>query len=244
MDGRQTEPDGTGGADLALGRAKLYGALVGVFGGSPDRTLVAALRGSELNELLEILRSLDHPELRSGADRVDAYRVASQYKSDDKIFNELAVDRTRILRPSGHTDLKPPCEGAYRRQEEAVALAVKQCYRQAGLLPEETTPESPDYLGVELDFLRQLCLREHKQLSAAADASRTVAEEERFLREHLGSWIGDYVERARPCARTDFYGGFLMILKTVIAIDKEYLGRMQTTAEASLREGSAGFTDR
>lgn len=227
MDGGERGPERTGMADLALGRERMYGLLAGVFGGLPDKTLVTALRGSELDGLLEIFCEIGDAESRSGADRIRSYRDGIGSRSDAEIFNELAVDRTRILRPAGHADLKAPYEGAYegayKGNAQTIALKVKEFYRRTGLLPDETIPESPDYLGIELDFMRQLCRREYEQWSASADVNQTVADEERFIREHLGRWTGEYVARAKKCARTDFYQGFLMILAAFVALDRESL---------------------
>lgn len=242
MDDGERDPEKTGRADLTLGRARMYGLLAVIFGGLPDKTLTTALRGSELDGLLEIFCKIDAVGLRSGADLVRSYWVGMGPESDDALCNDLAVDRTRILRSTGHADLKAPYEGAYKGHPETVALEIKKFYRLTGFLPDETISESPDYIGIELDFMRQLCRREYQQWSAAADVNQTVVDEERFIREHLGSWTGEYVTRAKKCARTDFYQGFLMILEAFVAIDREYLGCRRVAAEAPIRERSKAFT--
>ena len=156
-----------------------------------------------------------------------------ELRPDEEVIVELSVDRTGILRATGHTNLKPPYEGLYKNDKNigASALEVKNCYRKAGLLPDETIPEPLDYLCVELDFMKNLCRREQEQWSSAVDATETVANEEKFLREHLGSWVGEFCSQAEKHALTDFYRGFLVILDAVVSIDMEYLRDLILTSE-------------
>ena len=58
--------------------------------------------------------------------------------------------------------MNPPYESLYKKGAgfgDSV-LGLKRFYRRVGLLPDETVSDSADYLCVELDFMRQLCLRE------------------------------------------------------------------------------------
>lgn len=212
-------------AHVAERRADAYGVLVGVFESLPDEDLLIRIKGNGLVELLDTLYEWDRSRFKSGVDHVKAYCAAIGTKPDEGIINELSVDRTRILRGTGNTGLQPPYEGTYKGRKNAgtSALQVKKFYRKAGIIPDETVPEPPDYLCVELDFVRQLCLREQEQWLSHVNVKDTIVLEEAFLREHLGSWLGEFCSQAQKDALTGFYRGFVVILDNFVAIDREYL---------------------
>lgn len=212
-------------ADIASGRAALYDLLVSVFGRLPDKHLITKIKSPDLQNLLDSCDSLGDTRLKAGVDCIRSYRSRMELKPDEEILTELSVDRTKILRATGYADLQPPYEGLYKNDKTigASALEVKNCYRKAGLLPNDTVVEPPDYLCVELDFMNQLCRREQAQWSSASDVTETVANQEEFLRDHMGSWIGEFCSHAGKHAVTDFYRGFLIILDRFVRIDLEYL---------------------
>ena len=71
--------------------------------------------------------------------------------------------------------------------------------------------------------MRQLCLREQEQWLSHVNVKDTIVLEEAFLREHLGSWLGEFCSQAQKDALTGFYRGFVVILDNFVAIDREYL---------------------
>ena len=225
MPGKKPFKDRETMAQVAERRAEAYGLLVGVFSSLPDEDLLMRIKGNGLDELLDTFYQWDKSRFKAGVEHIKSYCAAVGTKPDDGVLNELSVDRTRILRGTGNTGLQPPYEGVYKGRKNTVtsALQVKKFYRKAGLIPDETVPDPPDYLCVELDFMRNLCRREQEQWASAVDVSRTVAAEEQFLTEHLGSWVGEFCSQAQKDAWTDFYRGFLLILDGLVKIDMEYL---------------------
>ncbi len=216
-------------ADIASGRAAFYEFLVAVFELLPDKELLGKIRDGVLEGFLSGWRGLGDKGFRSGLDKVSSYRNSLQGKADDDVIRELSVDRTKILRGTGHADMKPPYEGLYRKGARFgdSVLGVKQFYRKAGLVPDETVSDSADYLFVELDFMRQLCLREESlrlgKREQAETIDRTVALEEEFLRLHLGNWVGEFCAAAEKHASTDFYRGLALILNAYIRMEKKWL---------------------
>jgi len=212
-------------AEIAGGRAMMYGLFVEVFGHLPDQRLLAKIKNDDFNTILIGVGNLDNQSLQSYRDHIKSYQSLIKSRTNEQVLTELSVDRTRILRGTGYGDLKPPYEGLYRGMKEIgdSVLAVKRFYRKAGLLPDETVHESPDYLCVELDFMKQLCLREQAQWSSGADVTETVMTEAAFLREHLGCWVGEFCCQAEKEAMTRFYKGFIGIMDAVVIIDNEYL---------------------
>lgn len=214
-------------ADVASGRAALYGLLIAVFERPPDHNLLAKIRTGEFEQLLGGYRELGERGFRAGLDKISSYRAAIRERPDEEALIELAVDRTRILRGTGHRDMRPPYEGLYKKGVgfgESVR-DVRRFYRKAGLVPDDTVTEAADYLCVELDFMKQLCLRERilregepKQLSV-----QSIALEEEFLRMHLGAWIGAFCSAVVKHASTDFYRGFALILDAYIRVERAYV---------------------
>jgi TorA maturation chaperone TorD len=227
---------------VAAGRAAFYDLLVAVFRLLPDQVLLARIKDGEFERLLGSHRGLGDRGIRAGLDRISSYQMAARERPVEEVLAELAVDRTRILRGTGHPDMKPPYEGLYRKGAgfgDSV-LKLRKFYRKAGLVPDEAVNDSADYLCVELDFMKQLCLREeslrrHKgeaEETIAATAAGTIAEtiartielQEEFIRLHLGNWVGEFCRAVEKHASTDFYRGFTLILDTYIRMDREWLG--------------------
>ena len=222
--------------NIASGRAAFYDLLVAVFELLPGRVLLAKIRDGELERLLASYRGLPDEGIRAGLDRISSYQAAITEKPEEDVLTELAVDRTRILRGTGHADIKPPYEGLYRKGAGFgdYVLGVKRFYRKAGLVPDERVGESADYLCVELDFMKQLCLREEAARLCEGEIRETVAKtiartlelEEEFLRVHLGNWVGEFCSAVEKHASTDFYRGFALILDAYIRMDRKWLASL------------------
>jgi TorA maturation chaperone TorD len=216
---------GVSGADIASGRSALYDLLVAVFRHLPDRALLSRIGRGEFQGYLARCCELENGRFNAGLDLLTSYQSRIRGRPDEEVLTELSVDRTKILRGTGHPDLRPPYEGLYRSRKSMgdSVLEIRRFYRKAGLLPDETMGESPDYLCVELDFMKQLCLREQDRWLHDTDLRETVTQEKEFLTEHLGHWVGDFARAVERHALTDFYRGFSLILDAFVAMDKEWL---------------------
>ena len=223
----------TNGYDIASGRAAFYDLLVKIFELLPGQDLLAKIRDGEFERLLASHRELGEKGIRAGLDRISSYQLTARERPDEDVLTELAVDRTKILRGTGHPDMKPPYEGLYRkgaRFEDSVQ-GLRRFYRKAGIVPDETVSDSADYLCVELDFMRQLCLREEAlrlgeeevEETTATTIAKTIELEEEFLRKHLGNWVGEFCSAVEEHASTDFYRGFALILDAYIRMDRKWL---------------------
>lgn len=212
-------------AEMANQRASLYGLLLFVLARLSDQNLLDAIRSEELEGILASSPWAKDPRFRAGLDKIRAACSNSRGKDDRTILTELAVDRTRLLRAPVGAGFKPPYEGLFKKDEAegGCPLKVKTFYRQAGLLPDESVRESPDYLCLELDFMRLLCRREENQRRAGQAAAETVGCQERFLSQHLGSWLKEYCNQAQGQAATEFFQGIMAILDAFVAADLKYL---------------------
>ncbi|MBR3258796.1 MAG: molecular chaperone TorD family protein, partial [Eggerthellaceae bacterium] len=102
-------------------------------------------------------------------------------------------------------------------------LAIVQAYKASGLGISEATRESPEYLGCEMGFMLELCLREQAAIEtadpvAAAHAHTAQAD---FFVGHLGRWAGKYASAMVESARTGFYKGVGFLLADFI--EEEHL---------------------
>jgi TorA maturation chaperone TorD len=203
-------------AEMAGSRSQMYELMVGILNQLPDGAFLKKIATREFEDRFREF---------SGAAHIKNYRLWMEKNQPAAIINELSVDRTRILRGTGPKDLKPPHEGCYALDCDlgSAAIQVKCFYRTAGLIPDTTVCESPDYLCVQLDFMKQLCRREQHLRSANRDVAENVACQAAFLKKHLGSWVGDYCQQVQKHALTDFYRGFALVLNDFIKRDMQYL---------------------
>jgi TorA maturation chaperone TorD len=222
-------PSRSSGSEIAAGRVALYDLLVAVFRTLPDRELLGRIQRGEFQDYLARCCELEDHRFNGGLELLASYRSRIQHSPEQEILTELSVDRTKILRGTGHPDLKPPYEGLYRSRESMgdSLLEIRRFYRKAGLVPDETMGESPDYLCVELDFMSHLCRREQGLWLHGGEVRETVAREREFLKEHLGHWVGDFAHAVEKHAATDFYRGFCQILDAFVALDLEWLDRLE-----------------
>jgi putative dimethyl sulfoxide reductase chaperone len=207
-------------------RAAMYDLLVDVFVGLPDEALLSEIKDGRFDALHSAKRDLDGQRIHDGTRLVASCRSYVATGSPDVLVKELSVDRTMLLRASGAKNLRPPYERLYvtdPAEDGSMLQELNRFYRKAGLLLEEGPREPPDFLFVELDFMKQLCLREAKESLSGRSAGTTRAIEREFLREHIGKWAGVYCVEAEKHARTDFYRGFLAVLDGFIAVEMVHL---------------------
>ena len=221
----QAEDDRAAMAETAGGRAMIYHLFAAFFSRLPDQDLLSKILGDDFQRILDGLYGLPGSRYQNAVNYIRSFLSKGRSMASEEILGKLAVDRTRILRGTGMRRLKPPYEGMYtdRKEMGESVLEVKRFYREAGIVPDETVHEPPDYLCIELDFMRQMCLREQDQWSSGADVSETLETELTFLREHLGTWIHEFCRRAAKEALTGFFKGLLGILDELIATDMRYL---------------------
>lgn len=224
---RPKEEDSDAMVEITAGRIIVYDMLVSIFSRLPDKELLCRLHGTDLESFLNGCQKFDKASFGTGIGYIKRFRAATAGNREEAILEALSVDRTRILRGTGHTDLRPPFEGLYKKGNPVgdSILEVKSFYRKTGLLPDETIHESPDYLVIELDFMKQLCLREQEERAADANTGKTLAYQKAFLRHHLCNWVGDFCRQVERHAFSDFYRGFFCIMDAFLETDLRYLGK-------------------
>jgi TorA maturation chaperone TorD len=231
MEGREKETDPERGptrtARMASNRATMYELLFDVFVGLTGDALLSETREGRFEELLSAEAEPYGQRVREGARLVASYRSSSKDGSPDVLADELLVDRTRLLGSAGIKGFRPPYERLYAggpAEEGSLLQALNGFYRNAGLALDDESRESPDFLFVELDFMKQLCLREVEESLGRMPVEPTRAMERQFLRQHVGKWTEAYCIEAGMHARTALFRGFLAVLDGFIAAEIAYLG--------------------
>jgi len=221
-------------AEITSARVAMYDLLFHVFVGLSGEALLSEVKGGRFEAILSIDTEKVDQKTRKGARLIASFCSSAGHRSPGNFAKELLVDRTRVIRTTGEKDFRPPYERLYVANPSGdglLLLALNKFYRKTGLSLEDAPIESPDFLFVELDFMKQLCLREIEESPCGALAHATRAVEREFLRKHLGTWAGAYCAEADRHARTVFYRGFLAVLDGFIASEISYLNKQVSSQQ-------------
>ena len=217
-------------AEIAKARAAFIAFLNLHFSTLPDVSFVKRVRNGELSSVLEIL--LKDPsmegDLAAGASLMASYLEKTRQMDLDKLSDDLGVDRTRLYRGVAKGYGPPPpyeLEWSKTTNYEVLENIVKT-YHQMGLSQSPETRERLDYIGIELDFVRELAEREAAAWEGGeiAEAVKLLAAQEDFVREHVGAWVPSFIEKAMDYVETDFYKGHMFMLRGFLAASQEELG--------------------
>ena len=144
-----------------------------------------------------------HPDLVEGA-----RRLGEKFAEEDA--DELLLDYTRLFLGPNHIIAKP-YGSIWLEQQETVmgdsTLAVLSLYKKGGFDMDESFHELPDHIAAELEFLYLLIYRENEayQLGKPDALAAKAALRLRFLKEHLGRWVGPFTAAVIDGAQTVYY---------------------------------------
>ena len=130
-----------------------------------------------------------------------------------------------------HTELPAtPYETEYGPQRAArkgpTLADILGFYQAFGFRPAPAAAELPDHIGVELEFLSLLLMKEAdargrgagEEAAVAADAAR------KFLADHLGRWVPGFCRGLREAARDPFYRAAADLLEIFLEGEASRLG--------------------
>ena len=167
--------------------------------------------------------SFDAQGDNASSDSVEGGRLlkicADYYVHGDReeMQKEIAIDRTRLFRGAGKVnEAPPPYEAFYLapQKEPEHMVKVAYFYHKAGLKISASS-DRPDYLGLELAFMAELCDRERRLALRKNPQNHleVLALEKEFLEDHLLRWVPTYCQKLAELARTDFFKGFAFLLR-------------------------------
>lgn len=137
-----------------------------------------------------------------------AHRLGQAWADTDP--TELLVDYTRLFLGPVKA-LAQPYASVWLSGEnlvmQASTVSVKELYEEGGFEIDEAFQDLPDHVAVELEFLYLMNYRELESRSAGdpARAEKYAALKRRFLDQHLGVWLGSFLEALHREAQTGFY---------------------------------------
>jgi len=206
-------------AEIARARASFCVFLNVHFTTLPDLEFVGRIRECEFLCALDALAEDScAPEIAAGASLMAGFIRSTLNSSAAALSEMLGVDRTRLYRGvSPAYGPPPPCEAVWNGQTSDTATVLKalaDVYVAAGMAMSSDARERLDYIGIELEFLRMLALRELEAWEAGqeANAKSLLRQQSKFVGEHLVHWVPAFVERALTQAETDFYRGHMRML--------------------------------
>jgi len=179
-------------------------------------------------EIIQAFPFADHnPPLRKARDRIVQYLKEPDALSRKKAEG-LHWDYTRMFIGPGKVPA-PPWESIYTNVDNLYLSPetheVRNAYRKYNLLPKAFGHEPDDHLGLELDFLHQLCemAREKARSEDEKGLVEILNDQKAFLDEHLLNWVPDWTRDVVKSAKTDFYKGMAQLLKAYLNLDHEMI---------------------
>lgn len=140
---------------------------------------------------------------------------------DEKRLTAISKDWTYLFRGVDRQGILPPYESLYRtgKLQEKPAREVHRLFYKMGVRVPDEWHQPPDYIGVELDYMRLLCSKE-----AEADSPFEMVEAERlFIDKHLGLWATTFCEKMLEQAQEDYFRGIARVTASLIEYDRIYL---------------------
>lgn len=203
-------------------RASMYGFLATLLNRPPDADLIRRLRAVGATSFVAMTQaSGDDSSISEGLSLISNYIDETAEQGEQDVQLALGVDWTRLFRGlTPELGPTPPYEGLYSKQMSdhiAVMRTVNRIYRDNSFVVSDEAPNRADYLGLELGFMGLLAEQEAAAWESGDDnEAMACAERARyFYVEHIGSWVDDFVEAALAHARTEFYRGYLQLIKGV-----------------------------
>jgi TorA maturation chaperone TorD len=198
---------------LADSRLSVYNLLAALYLELPDEKLVGSIFdpgfGQKLKEVTSIYKT---GKIQEGLGLIGNFITSFSNQPHAEILRCIAVDRTRLFRGvSENYSPPPPYESIYRenRLMGESTSEVSLLYSRFQVNIPEDRNEPPDYLGIELDFMRFLCASE-KEAWENSDPFRAMELSQAgidFLKDHLIQWVPRYCDAMFGKAELDFYRG-------------------------------------
>jgi len=214
---------------VAQARRCVYEMLSGFFLELPDQKTVNSIFAPDFDSRLSTVASVfETGEIREGLSLISKFISSFKNESQEEILKRMSIDRTRLFRGiSEKHSPPPPYESFYREQRPSGETSADVCrfYSRLGVTLLEGWTESPDYLGVEIDFMRLLCLGEEEawlnhQPEKALKLLRASAD---FLNKHLLKWAPRFFEKMVEMADLDFYRGLAKLTSGFLMVDSHII---------------------
>lgn len=171
-----------------------------------------------------------------GSEMGDACAALRRYlaRRGPSARQDLAVDYARIFLAAGvyEGETAVPYESVFTSPEGLMMQdardEVVRVYRRCGLKVPRDLNVPEDHLAFELEFMGRLSGRIAEALgpgedAAGEDAATLMAEQLRFIDEHLLNWMPDLARRVDTFARLPFYPAMMAVAQSYLRENRAVL---------------------
>jgi len=210
---------------VAEARRQVYDLLSALYLELPNLKMIQSIFGAEFKrELSSAVSNFEADEIKEGLTLIACFITAFKEQSTEEVLKRISIDRTRLLRGvSQKHSPPPPYESVYRngRLYSESTIEVSQIYCRLGITLPETWTEPPDYIGIELDFMRLICQGEKEawQTDSFDKALERLELGGDFLKKHILQWVPRFCEEMCNKAELDFYKGIAHFTSGFVAYD-------------------------
>ena len=145
---------------------------------------------------------------------------------EEKTLTNLSRDWTHLFRGVEKKGILPPYESLYRtgKLQEKPSREIHRLFSQMGIRVPDEWHQPPDYIGVELDFMRLLCSQELEACENQGPGAlgEILHAEHSFLETHLGIWVPQFCEKMFSEAGEDYFRGLAHLTFGLIGYDRIY----------------------
>jgi|AntDeeMinimDraft_5_1070356.scaffolds.fasta_scaffold00040_31 TorA maturation chaperone TorD len=198
-------------------RLELIDFLVDAFWDTPSAVFVEDLLDGEV----ELPEESVTPELDEGFEMLEEWIATNEDRDPESVRAELETEYTELF--VGPRPPVLPHETYYREDADFLSegLAdVEESYNAVGWEPPEEYPEEPDFVAVELAFLRHLVERQR------AGEVEAFGYERVFLDEHLLTWVDAFLEDVREAAEPGLFLSAGLVFRGLVAFEDELVAQM------------------
>ena len=228
--------------EVAEARSRVYDLLSALYLELPSLKLLQSVFGAEFErQLSSVVSKFGVGEMKQGLKLIASFVVTFKEQPEEEVLRRVSIDRTRLLRgvDPRHSP-PPPYESVYRegRLWGKSTAEVSQTYGRLGVKLPGAWTEPPDYIGIELDFMRLICLRERKAWQAGdTDKALEYLEAGRdFLRKHIVPWVPGFCEEMYNRAELTFYKGIAQLTRGFVKYDSRLADQRVSQAKKQLVE--------
>ena len=211
--------------EVAESRSQIYGLLSSLYLELPSSKLLQSVFSAEFeSQLSPVAAKFEVAGVKQGLKLITKFVATFKDQPDEEVLKRVSVDRTRLLRGvNPQFSPPPPYESVYKdgRLWGKSTVEVSQTYGRLGIKLPDSWTEPPDYIGIELDTMRLICLREREAWQdGSADKALEYLEAGRdFLSQHLLPWVSGFCKQMYDRAELDFYKGIAKLTQGFVEYD-------------------------